>query len=102
MLRTLVKAVVCSIVCSIGFHDWNDSNRCTRCRRVGCLVGRHDWKETNRQVVVSPRPYPKGRGSDGGHFGLVVTTATKLFYECTICGASTNVSRVEEGYAGRA
>lgn len=98
MLRTLAKATVCSI----GVHDWNDHNQCTRCGRMGCLDGRHEWQETNRQVIVRPQGHSSNGLSDDWTFGLVVTTTTKLFYECTICGANTQVSRVEEGYAGRA
>jgi hypothetical protein len=98
MLKTLAKATVCSF----GVHDWNENNQCTRCGRMGCLDGRHEWHETNRQVIVRPKGYSSNGLSDDWTFGLAVTTTTKLFYECTICGATTQASRVEEGYAGRA
>ena len=98
MLRNVVKATVCSL----GIHDWDELNRCTRCGRVGCSVGRHDWKEINRQIVVSPRPYAHRGLSDDWCSGLAVTTTTKLFYECSVCGKSANKSYVKEGYAGRA
>jgi hypothetical protein len=98
MLRTLAKATVCSL----GIHDWNEDNRCRRCGEMGCVAGRHNWIETDRQVVVSPQTYPNDRLSDDWHNGWEVTTTTRLFYECRLCGEMTSVSRVEEGYAGRA
>ena len=97
MLKTFAKTAVCSI----GLHDWNDHNQCTRCGRRGCLDGRHDWREINRQVIVRPHGYSGNEPSDDWTFDLAVTTTTKLFYECAICGANTQVSRVEEGYLGR-
>ncbi len=98
MLRTVLKATVCAV----GIHDWNKDNQCARCRRAGCLVGHHDWRETDRQVVVSPRRFPNNGPPNDAYMDLVVTTTTRRFYECRRCGESTQVSRVEEGYLGRA
>ncbi len=98
MFKILAKAAACSL----GVHDWNALNECERCGRLGCVVGHHDWTETQRQVVVSPETSPNGALSNDWRNRWRVTTKTKRFYECRMCGEIAIVSRVEEGYLGRA
>jgi hypothetical protein len=86
MFKILAKAAACSL----GVHDWNEFNECKRCGRLGCVVGHHDWTETQRQVVVSPETSPNG------------ALSSDCFYKCQMCGEIAVVSRVEEGYLGRA